>query len=155
MTYLVYVILAFTCQTSDWGLCSQEKVKKKNRQMYSSQPIGPNFPCAATILHTRDHPVFTQLTHVLKRQATTIHQHKHDLQIINAGKVRSLLRGLGSLEVEHGGCHEQQHIHNHPPDKAPHYRPYAETHRPEEEASSAVFSQQHFFRWATRARRCR
>ena len=42
--------------------------------MYSWQPIGPNFPCAATIQHTRDLPVFTQLTHVLKRQATTIHQ---------------------------------------------------------------------------------
>lgn len=81
------------------------------------------------------------LTRVLKRQATGIHQHKHDQHNINVIKVRSQQGGLRSLYVDHGGCHEQQHIHNHATDKALQYRAYAETHRPEEEASGAVFSQ--------------
>lgn len=39
------------------GFSSQEKEKN---HMYSRQLIGPNFPCAATILRTRDLAVFTQ-----------------------------------------------------------------------------------------------
>lgn len=137
------------------GFSSQEKEKKKNTCIPDSSlvqifPVLPQYCAHVTSLFS------PSLTRVLKKTGTTVRQHKHDHPIsTHAREVRPLLRvGLGHLEVDHGGCHEQQHIHSHASDKALQSRAYAETHRPEEEASGAVLSQQHFSGWTARAGRC-